>query len=110
VDIAVAPGTPIYAPEAGKIMSVNGRVYSDPNKAHKRLVMLVSEDTGFYHYLMYVKASQGLKMGAKVKAGDLIGYAQGLQDLYPGITDHIHWEIRGTEMRVDPILYLQGNY
>jgi murein DD-endopeptidase MepM/ murein hydrolase activator NlpD len=107
LDIAVAQGTPIYAPEAARVVSTSAPVYSNPDKAHKRLVHLMTED-GVSHLLMYVRAAQGLRAGAKVEAGDLIGYAQGLQDIYPGITDHIHWEVRMPETRIDPVSYLIG--
>jgi len=34
-----------------------------------------------------------LLVGDTVKRGDIIGYAQGLTDVYPGITSHFHFEI-----------------
>ena len=49
---------------------------------------------------MYV--GPGVSVGAKVKAGDVIGTAQSLQPRYPGITDHVHIEIRKNNQLVNP--------
>lgn len=106
LDIAIQAGMPVYAPEGGKIARVDAPVYSNPAKAHKTLVHILAGN-GASHLLMYVKAAQGLRVGDMVEAGHLVGYAQGLQDIYPGITDHIHWEVRTPEERIDPIAYMR---
>ena len=50
-------------------------------------------------------------VGDVVERGDIIGYAQGLAEIYPGITEHVHWEVmkpgKGKQFR-DPVEVLKG--
>jgi murein DD-endopeptidase MepM/ murein hydrolase activator NlpD len=48
--------------------------------------------------LFYMK---GIISGT-VKAGDVVGFAQDLTKKYPGITNHIHMEIKKNNKRLDP--------
>ena len=73
-------------------------------------------------YLRYVEIKVGsvferyfyiqpfsVRVGDKVKKGQTIGIAQGLADIYPGITDHVHFEVRRSKKDyLDPNEYLKG--
>ena len=98
IDLACTPGTTIDAPVSG-IVTKLGRVYSDPNKAHLRYVQIT---TGKYDYRMYyVKPT--ICVGAAVAEGDPVGVHQKTGDLYRGITEHVHFEIKDPKgKRVDP--------
>lgn len=95
VDLMLPQGYPLRAPRSGVIKRTEGRPYATdtPEHQHMKYVSLTDAD-GFRHRLMYVKASQGLKAGQSVRAGDVIGYAQGLEYLYPGIYVHVHYGVR----------------
>ena len=57
--------------------------------------------------MFYVK-QLGMELGMKVKFGEVIGVAQGIEYLYDGITPHIHYEIKiGRATYIDPIEYLE---
>jgi murein DD-endopeptidase MepM/ murein hydrolase activator NlpD len=94
LDLRIGIGEEVYAPRDGKIKQTVGVPYSAQTMEHQhyKYVSLVDAN-GFEHVLMYIKASQGLKKGMRVKAGDVIGYAQGLQLLYPGISEHVHYQV-----------------
>lgn len=47
-------------------------------------------------------------MGSNVSAGDKIGAAQALTRKYPGITNHIHLEVRKNNLIVNPKTMLPG--
>ena len=55
--------------------------------------------TGYEVKLFYVK---GYLCGP-VKAGDLIGTAEDLSIKYPGITNHVHLEVRNRGIVVSPL-------
>ncbi len=46
-------------------------------------------------------------VGRTVKQGELIGTAQDLTIKYPGITNHIHFEISFKGAQVDPSRFLE---
>ena len=94
IDLFIPPGYPVHAPRNGRIGRVGGTVYSNaaPEKQHMKLITLIDDD-GFEHMIMYVKEAQGLSRNRRVKAGDVIGYAQGLAYLYPGIGEHVHYQV-----------------
>jgi len=104
IDIFIPPGYPVYAPRSGRINRVNWPVYSanTPEKKRMTLVTLIDK-SGFEHMIMYVKAAQGLSNGKSVRAGDLIGYAQGLAYLYPGIGEHIHYQVSHGNVYFHPL-------
>ena len=52
--------------------------------------------------IFYVEPKVGLKVGANIKAGDMIGRYQSLVKRYPKITDHVHVEIRKHGTYVNP--------
>jgi hypothetical protein len=54
--------------------------------------------------LLYVQP-EGALMGKLCPRGTVIGHAQSLQHLYPGITNHVHVELWIGGVRVDPTAY-----
>lgn len=91
VDIVVEEGDQIRAFRAG-IVSKIGYPYNpnDSKKGHYRYVEVAVGSRR--HRYFYVEP--GVRKGESVEAGQVIGKAQGLTKLYPGITDHIHFEIK----------------
>ena len=107
VDFVCDGGTLIRSPVDGVITRCKGVVYSDPKKAGWHYVE-VKDNEGMKNRFFYVKALD-IELGLKIKKGDIIGVAQGIECLYEGITPHIHYETRmGKTMYFDPIVYLRG--
>lgn len=100
VDIACYAGSRILSMTEG-VVTKFGYPYnpSHPKKGHYRYVE-VTHDGLRYRYF-YV--SPTVSVGDEIKRGDQLGIAQGLLKLYPGITDHVHFEIKQKDGRyVDP--------
>ncbi|MCE2747167.1 MAG: M23 family metallopeptidase [Burkholderiales bacterium] len=61
---------------------------------------------GYIVKLFYVDPTKGI-VGKTVKQGELIGTAQDLTIKYPGITNHIHFEITFKGNQIDPSRFLE---
>lgn len=61
---------------------------------------------------MYYCKPKGAQLGDIVAEGDLVGVCQDLTEIYPGITNHIHFEIKNADGdRVDPTpVYISKHY
>lgn len=113
VDYATRPAERIYAPVGGIVRL--GKSYAD-SPSHDLLA--ISPKPGIEVVLMYVRPLV-FGNGEEVYGGDLIGHATSLQNRYPGITDHVHLEVRirgsvvadraaDEHVCVDPGLFLAG--
>jgi murein DD-endopeptidase MepM/ murein hydrolase activator NlpD len=75
-----------------------------------RYVEVTAKDSAgnkFASRFFYVK-DIGIQLGMKVKKGDAIGVAQGIEVLYEGITEHIHYEVKVSRATyVNPMEYLR---
>lgn len=104
IDVIIHKDEAVTAYECGTITKY-GFPYNpnDPKKGHLRYIEITADNGDKYRYF-YVEPL--LLVGDTVKRGDIIGYAQGLSDIYPGITSHFHFEImkpgRGRSYR-DPV-------
>ncbi|MGY8872226.1 MAG: M23 family metallopeptidase [Pseudomonadales bacterium] len=90
VDVVVCEGDAIHAFRAGTVTKI-WYPYDpkDKKKGHYRYVEIaVGKRRHRYFYV-----APAVRKGDRVEAGQIIGHAQGLTKLYPGITDHIHFEI-----------------
>ena len=122
VDLGAYPGLPIISVCDGTLtkigypysqddsrkegMSEKGAEKFDKKKA-LRYVQITNEDGLDFRYF-YVGPVSVLPVWSPVKVGMVIGYAQGLQDIYPGITDHIHFEVKKDAEYLDPRPFLAG--
>ncbi len=71
---------------------------NDEIKGHLRYVQITFDELDFrYFYVLPL-----VKVGDVVDIGDPIGTAQGLVDIYPGITDHVHVEIKRNGQFINP--------
>ncbi|MFH1803860.1 MAG: peptidoglycan DD-metalloendopeptidase family protein [Pseudomonadota bacterium] len=94
VDFAAPPGTPIFAAGNGTIQQI-GRNGGYGN--YIRLRHTDSYDTAYAHMKGFAK---GLRQGARVKQGDVIGYV-GTTGASTG--PHLHFEILQNNRQVNPI-------
>ena len=104
VDFACAKGSTVLSLTDGCVTKI-GYPYSpaDSIKGHLRYVQ-VSYDELDYRYF-YI--SPLIKVGDTVSAGDKLGVTQGLTLIYPGITDHFHFEIMRGPDYINPEGFLE---
>lgn len=66
-------------------------------------------------YNRYFYVNPGVEVGQKIHEGEVIGCAQGIENKYPGMTPHVHFEAFGGKANgkpiyyLDPIKYLSGD-
>ena len=108
IDLGAYPDMPIVNVIDGKVTKI-GYPY-DPNdvkKGHLRYIQITDADGRDFRYF-YVKPESGMVVGKAVKEGDIIGKAQGLDSIYNGITDHIHFEVKVDGEYVAPVAVLMS--
>jgi murein DD-endopeptidase MepM/ murein hydrolase activator NlpD len=109
IDIVIHKNEAITAFEDGTVSKI-GFPYNpnDAKKGHLRYIEITVASNDRHRYF-YVDAF--FSVGDVVERGDIIGYAQGLTEIYPGITEHIHFEVmkpgKGKQFR-DPVEVLKG--
>jgi len=105
IDLVCEAGTPIQSPIVGMITKI-GWPYPDESRQHLRYVEITSE--GWAYRVMYVEPL--VELWQNVTAGDIICRSLTLKDIFPGITDHIHFEVIDSKNNhVDPTpVYLAG--
>jgi len=97
VDLVAAPGGQVVAPVDGVVTRI-GRVYEGVPDYH--FVEIAPQD-GLRTRVYYIHPT--VKAGQKVAGGlTPIGTAEDLQRRYPGITDHVHLEIRNPAVIANP--------
>lgn len=102
IDICTVPGQSILAPA----VVVPVRV-ADPYPDSKDGILsglLMRTFDGVEIKVLYMKPADRI-LGRNCPAGTVLGVAQTLQHLYPGIQDHIHVEVWLHGERVDPTPY-----
>jgi len=99
VDFRGATGTPVRAPNAGRIVLAENLYYSGNT-------VILDHGLGLYSYFGHLSAMSA-RVGDRVAAGDVIGKV-GATGLVTG--PHLHWTVRLAGTRVDPmsLLWLWG--
>ena len=103
VDIACYKGSEVLSLSEGKVTKI-GYPY-DPNdskKGHLRYVQISYGDYDFRYFYVHPTVS----IGDRVIKGDTLGITQGLTDIYPGITDHYHFEVKENGKIINPKEFL----
>lgn len=104
VDMACYPGSMILSMADGVVTKI-GYPYDprDSSKGYLRYVE-VTDAEGVRARYFYVDPM--VATGDKIKRGDELGTSQSLQVLYPGITDHVHFELKDAhDYFLDPRVY-----
>jgi murein DD-endopeptidase MepM/ murein hydrolase activator NlpD len=101
VDKAVPVGTSIYPIVGGEVTKL-GYPYGDDLSF--RYVQV--SDRGIDYRYFYV--SPLVSVGDHVTAETVLGKSQKLKDRYPGITEHVHFEVKVNGKTVDPNPYLES--
>ncbi len=102
IDMRVAPGDAIYAPFDGLIVR-EAIPYDDDDRFSGLLLRGVDAWQGFEIKIFYMHCTHSL---GQVPGGELVGIAQNIALRYPGITNHIHVELRKDGNLQDPTPFL----
>lgn len=84
----------------GEVTKLGYTYADDPSFRYVQITAAINRK--HYHFRFFY-VSPVLKVGERVDPDSVIGTIQSLQDRYPGITDHCHFEIHDVnENPVDP--------
>jgi murein DD-endopeptidase MepM/ murein hydrolase activator NlpD len=100
VDIVTQLGKDVLSPIEGKVIRVS---YPYANDLSYTGLLLEGSGShkGYEIKIFYMKPLPNI-VGKPVKPGQKIGSAQSLLSKYPGITNHIHIEIKHNGVQKDP--------
>jgi murein DD-endopeptidase MepM/ murein hydrolase activator NlpD len=103
IDIACMKGSKVLVANDGVVTKL-GYPYNptDAKKGHLRYVQVTCD--GYDERYFYIKPM--VIVGSHVKAGTVIGEVQGLTNIYEGITDHYHFEVKKDGEIINPHDYL----
>ena len=103
VDYACWPESQVLCGTVGVVSKV-GWPYSpeDPKRGHLRYVE-IHTSLGYDVRYMYIKPT--VKKGEKVSKDQVIGVSQDLTEVYPGITPHVHVDVRKLSEYINPETY-----
>ena len=105
IDIAFFPGTGIFSLRQGRVSKIGfPHNIHDPVKGHLRYVQ-ITDIRGFEARYFYLNPE--VVKGEIVGTVSILGMTQTLQGIYPGITDHIHFEVKKDGQFVEPVKYLE---
>lgn len=96
IDYACDAESEILSPVSGMVTKI-GYPYADDLSFR---YVQITDSSGADHRVFYVDPSVFLNQG--VRKNFPIGLSQKLSDRYPGITEHIHYEIKVSGRYVDP--------
>lgn len=96
IDYVVKGGDRVYSPCEGRVTK-HGYPYADDLTYQ---YVQITDANGDHHRLFYVYPLG--RVGRWLLKGEFCGYAQSLQHRYPGITDHVHYEIKRGSEYIEP--------
>ncbi len=100
VDVACYAGSRICAIKGGEVTK-HGWPYQpdDSTRGHLRYIQVTDTSGQDWRYF-YVHPL--VDVGDWIMPGQVLGISQGLQEIYKGITDHIHVEVKKEGVFIDP--------
>jgi len=105
VDMACTPYTEVGSPVRGVVTKLGWPYRGRPE------IRYVEVNAGDYFFRVFY-VDPAVKVGDMVELNGVLGTSQALGNLYPGITEHVHFEIKDKDGEyVDPtpvILALRG--
>ena len=99
IDIVFTAGQNVYSPIDG-VVTRRAFPYADDLRYSGVLITGNGIWTDFDAMMFYMTLTA--TVGTNIAAGSQVGIAQDLGTKYPGITNHIHFELRYNGMVVDP--------
>lgn len=107
VDFICPPNAAVRAVSAGTVTKI-GHPYADGEGAYNssQPYWYVEVTTGTRHRVRYLYVQPCVAKGQVIHEGQELGLCQSLQRRYPGISDHIHFEVYGLDDEImDPDIY-----
>jgi peptidoglycan LD-endopeptidase LytH len=95
VDYVIPPGAAVHSPISGEVARLG---YAYRGDGGYRVVEIVNSETKVKARVLYVAPS--VEVGDVIVAGQEIGTAQDLNTRYPGITNHVHVELRDRQQQL----------
>ena len=95
VDYVATAGQAVRAPISGEVARLG---YAYGRSSDLRVIEIANSDTKYTARVLYV--APNVEVGDVVVAGQEIGAAQDLNGRYPGITNHVHIELRDERRRL----------
>ena len=92
------PGQVVVAPRGGVVRRL-GRPYDPP---YNQQLIVIDDENGLRVRVLYVQPYDHIRAGARVTTGQPIGIQQSLQDVHPGIIEHVHVDIARGDEPIDP--------
>src|SRR5262249_44317344 len=89
LDIVARPAESIHSPIDGDLVR-EARPYATDRRFTGVVIRGTGSWLGYEVKLFYVDG----EFSGPVRAGDVVGHAQDLAVKYPGITNHVHFEVR----------------
>lgn len=83
----------------------NPRSEKQELKNELRYVQVTCSEGYDYRYF-YVKPH--CQIGQKIEDGDCIGAADDLTKIWPGMTNHVHFEVKSGDEKLNPHLFFSG--
>ena len=106
IDIINHVNEAVCAYEAGTVTKIGFPYNQDGSKkAFYRYIEITCTDNTRQRYF-YIEPL--VQIEQVVEKGDILGAAQDLGIVYPGITQHFHWEIIENGKRIDPCGFLRN--
>jgi RHS repeat-associated protein len=102
-DYETTAGQQVVAPHSGRVRV--GHPYRDDLSYY---LIEIQGPRGHVVRSLYVSPADGISTGGTVRAGQVIGTAQDLTPRYPGITNHVHVDIRHGRDFIDPTTLIPG--
>ena len=103
VDYACWPGSQVLSGTVGVVSKV-GWPYS-PEHEKKGHLRYVEIHTPLGYDIRYMYIDPTVKQGDKISKNQVIGIAQDLTKIYPGITPHVHVDVRKLSEYINPEIY-----
>ncbi len=97
LDVVADAGEKIYSPIDGNVVR-EAVPYKDDNSYKGVVLQGTGAWAGFQVKIFYVQG----EFSGLVKKGSEIGVAQNLTMRYPGITNHVHVEVKNGTIQIDP--------
>lgn len=103
IDFSCPPDTGIYSDVEGIVTKVGYPYGDDLSFRYVR----VKTNKGYEVDYFYVQPTEKAHVGRLITKNDIIGISQSLQKRYPGITDHVHFQVKYNGVYADPEQFLE---
>ncbi len=105
IDFACYPESEVLSIAEGYVSKLGFPYNPDDEKKGGFRYVEVTDRLGYR--LRYFYVDPLVVMGQSISRGQILGVSQSLQNPYPGITDHVHFEVKNISGYTSPVEYLE---